>query len=355
MLDKEMQEKIDMVKKGLGMDTMIESKADEANHTTNVGEGAEFVDTQLSTNILTKLRERENFSSKFPSAIDMPTSTYELPIEGADPVFNYTGENTDVPGTEYGNSKAGTGKITLVAKKFTAITYLSGELDEDGIVNMRGYVENKMSLAYGETLDKVLINGDTETGATGNVNSDDAAPAAGSYYLAADGLRKTAIANGNVVDAGALDLADIRESRSQLGENGNKGLNPNELVLGVGTDVYYKLLALTQAETVEKFGGAATVVNGTLAAIDGIEVVPSGFIPKTEADGKVSSVTPANNTLGTAILTYKEDVIRGFKRNIKTFVEYLPATDQFRITAHFRYAQLIKTTKSVSAIINITL
>ena len=351
MLDKELQEKIDMVKKGLGITEMVEVKADEANHTTNTNAGAEFVDTQLSSNILGLLRERENFSSKFPAPIDMPTSTYTLPIEGGDPVFNYTGENTDVPGTEYANSKVGTDDITLVAKKFTAITYLSGELDEDGIVNMRSYVENKMAKAYGEVLDKILINGDTVTAATGNVNSDDGAPTAGSYYLAMDGLRKKAITDGNAVNAGALDLADIRGARGKLG---NRGLNPNELVFGVGTDVYYKLLALTQAETVEKFGGAATVVNGTLSAIDGIEVVPTGFLAKTEADGKIS-VTPASNTVGQALLVYKEDVIRGFKRNIKTFVEYIPKTDQYRITAHFRYAQTLRATDSVASLINITI
>lgn len=351
MLDKDILAKIQMVKKGLGMTEMVETKANEAMHTTNTWDGAEFVDTQLSSNILTKLRERESFSSKFPAPFDMPTSTYELPIEWADPIFNYTGENGNVPATEYGNSKAGTGKITLVAKKFTAITYLSGELDEDGIVNMRSYVENKMAIAYSETLDKILINGDTTTAATWNVNSDDAAPVAWSYYLALDGLRKAAIDNGLTVNAGALDLADIRTLRAKLG---NKGLNPTDLVLGVGTDVYYKMLALTQAETVEKFGGAATIVNGTLSAIDGIEVVPSGFFPKTEADGKVSAI-PANNTVGTGVLVYKQDVIRGFKRNIKTFVEYLPWTDQYRITAHFRYAQLIKDTNSVASLINVTI
>jgi len=68
--------------------------------------------------------------------------------------------------------------ITLVSKKFSAVTYLSGELDEDSIVSIRPYVEQKISNAYIELLDKVIINGDTVTAATGNVNLDDAAPTA---------------------------------------------------------------------------------------------------------------------------------------------------------------------------------
>jgi len=342
------KEKLEMVKKSLWM---LEVKADEANHTGNTGAGEEFVDTALSTSILEKLREATNFSSKFPAPIVMPTSTYELPVEWADPIFNYTGENGDVPASEYANSKVWTGKIVLSAKKFTAITYLSGELDEDAIVNMRGYVEDKLVKSYQETLDKVLINGDTETGATGNINSVDAAPAAGSYYLAMNWLRKNALANGMTIDAGALELADIRAGRALMGQ---KGLNPSELIFGVWTDVYFKLLSLTQAETVEKFGNGATVLQGTIPVIDGVEVAATSFIAKTQADGTISE-DPANNTVGQGILVYKQDVIRGFKRDLKTFVEYLPRVDQYAITAHFRYAQLVRDTDSVVAINNITL
>ena len=63
-----------------------------------------------------------------------------------------------------------------------------------------------------------------------------------------------------------------------------------------------------------KVWGRATVVNGTLSAIDGIEVLPTSLISNAEADGKMSSVTPANNTLGRALLVYKPDLIHGFKR-----------------------------------------
>ena len=341
-------EKIEAVKKSLGL---LETKANEAMHTENTGAGEEFVETGFSTNVLEIVRQAENFASKFPAPITMPTADYKIPLEWADPVFRYTTENGDVPATEYSNSKAGTGEIMLSAKKFTAVAYLSGELDEDGIINMRGYVESKIAKQYIEMLDKILINGDVETGATGNVNSDDWAPSAGSYYLALDWLRKKAIANGKTINVGAFELADIRYARAMMGI---KGLNPAELIMGVGVDVYFKMLSFTQAETMEKFGNLATVTNGRISAIDGVEVVPTGFIPKTEADGKVST-TPANNTTGQALLVYKPDVIRGFKRELKTFVEYLPRVDQYAISAHFRYAQVIRDTDSVVALINITL
>jgi len=165
-----------------------------------------------------------------------------------------------------------------------------------------------------------------------------------------NGFRKAAIDNSKTVNAGTLDSTDFRAARKLLGK---KGLNPDKLLWILGSDVYYKLLGLTQVETIEKFGTAATFVNGRLATVDGIEVVTNGDVPLTEADGKVST-TAGNNTLGTAILVYRDDIITGFKRELKTNVEYLPQVDQFRISAHTRFAMTIKDTDSCASLINVT-
>jgi len=342
------EQKLALVQKALN--GKLEVKWD-AMDTAEAGAGAEFIDTGMSSTVLQKVRDAQSVLSKLPTPITMPTGTFEIPTEWADPTFYAGSENTAGPGTEWTASNAGTGSITLTSKKFTAITYLSGELDEDAIVSIRPYVEDKISKAYTELLDKVLINWDTTTAATGNVNSDDAAPTAGTYYLQMDGMRKAAIDNSKTVDAGTLDSTDFRAARKLLGR---KWLNPDKLLWILGADVYYKLLGLTQAETIEKFGTAATFSNGTLSAVDGIEIVTNGDVPTTEADGKVSD-TPANNTVGTALLVYREDIITGFKRELKTNVEYLPNLDQFRISAHTRFALTIKATDSVAALINVTI
>jgi HK97 family phage major capsid protein len=321
-----------------------------AMDTAESGAGSNFVDTGMASNVLLKVRDEQTVLSKLPAPLMMPTASWTIPVEGGDPTFYATGEQTAGPGTEYSASNAGTSSVTLVSKKLSAITYLSGELDEDSIVSIRPYVESKIAKSYSETLDKSIINGDTTTASTGNVNSDDAAPTAGTYYLHFDGLRKSAITNSKTVNAGTLDITDFRAARKLLGK---KGLNPAKLLWIVGAEVYYKILGLTQVETIEKFGSAATIVDGVLKFIDGIEVVTNGDVPLTEADGKVSA-TPGNNTLGTAVLVYKEDIITGFKRELRTNVEYLPQLDQFRISAHTRFAIKIKDTDSVSALINVT-
>jgi hypothetical protein len=164
-------------------------------------------------------------------------------------------------------------------------------------------------------------------------------------------LRKAAIDNSKTTSAGTLDSTDFRAARKSLGR---KGLNPQKLLWVLSANVYYKLLGLTQVETIEKFGTAATFTNGTLSHIDGIEIITNGDVPDTEADGKVST-TGGNNTKGTAVLIYKDDIITGFKRELKTNVEYLPERDQFRISAHTRFAMKIKDTDSVASLINVTI
>ena len=339
--------KLALIKKTLN--ESVESKG-VAMDTAESWAGEDFIDTGMATTVLQKVRDADSLLSKLPTPFNMPTATWEIPTEWADPTFYATSENTAWPWTEYTASNAWTGNITLSAKKLTAITYLSGELDEDSIVAIRPYVEQKLAKAYIETLDKSIINGDTVTAATWNVNSDDGAPTAWLYYLHFDGLRKSAITNSKTVNAGTLDSTDFRAARKLLGR---KWLNPSELLWILSTDVYFKVLGLSQVETIEKFGGAATIVNGVLKAIDGIEVITNWDVPNTEADGKVS-VTPWNNTLGTAILAYKADIITWFKREHKTTVEYVPQLDQFRITAHTRFALKIRDTDSVAALINVT-
>jgi hypothetical protein len=346
-MPKTREQKLELIKNTL---SGIETRANESMSTGQDGFGQDFVPSDLASTIIDNVRNQSTFVSKIGAPIAMPSATYTIPVEGADPTWVATGENANVTGDAVTTSKAGTDDVVLSAKKYSASVYASGELDDDSIINIRTYLGDKMSRSYAELLDKVWFNGDTVTAATGNVNSDDAAPAAGSYFLHQDGLVKAGLAN-NAVNAGALDLADIRGMRKALGL---KGINPADLLLVPSTDVYFGLLGLTQAETVEKFGGRATVVNGTIAAIDGIEVLPSSLLLNAEADGKVSA-TPANNTTGRMLLVYKPDMLHGFKRGLQVFTEYLPEYDQFRFTSHVRYAIKAKGTDSVALAHNITL
>lgn len=342
-------EKLGLLQKAVSQMETEETRADEAMSTGQDGFGQDFVPSDLASTVMENVRNANTFVSRLSAPIVMPTSIYTIPVEGGDPTWIATSENANVTGTAVTPSKAGTSDVTLVSKKYSTSIYMSGELDEDSIVNMNTYLGDKLTKSFAEIVDSIRYNGDVVTAGTGNVNSDDAAPAAWSYYLHQDGLVKKFIESS--IDAGALDLADIRAARAELWV---KGTRMSDLALVVSVKTYFKLLSLTQVETLEKFGASATIVNGELKAIDGIEVIPSSLLGDAEADGKVSA-TPSNNTKGRAILVYKPELIHGFKRGLSLYPEYLPEYDQFRMTAHFRYAINVKDSASGVLLRNITI
>jgi len=183
-------------------------------------------------------------------------------------------ENANVPGTSASLNKAGTQKLVLTAKQFAATVYFTQELMEDSVVNIMNYVERKLLQAFVTTVHNVLINGDTANVINGTTASNSA-------LRQINGLRKIAAAGSNVIQAGELDLSDIRDARALLGI---KGVDPSKLVMIMDYQSYNKILSLTQVETVEKIGLAATVVQGRLAALDGIKIVTRAEVPLTQAN-----------------------------------------------------------------------
>lgn len=331
-----------------------ETKSNEAMSSTQSSYGDEFVPTEMATQVIEKARAEETLFGLLPqsSIIDMPTNPYELPLEGGDPTFYLTSEQPNVTGTAVTTSKAGTSKVTLSAKKLSASVYLSGELDDDAKIagGIQNYVTNKLGKAYAELLDKLMINGDDTTGATGNINSDDGAPTAGTYYLAFDGMYRHAIEASMTANAGTLASSDFLDVRKLL--PARKHANPNKLLMVMEPETYIKTLQLAQVETAEKISGA-TIENGVLKSIYGIRIHVAPDFGKAEADGK-QSATPSNNTLGRFFIVYTPNILFGWRRKMKITVKYLDEYDQFRITAHLRCAFDMAESDDVAAGINVT-
>lgn len=332
-----------------------ETKSNESMSSTQSTYGDEFVPTDMAESVIKKARDESKLLNAIPTGqvVQMPTNPYQLPVEGADPTFYLTSEEPDVTGTAATTSKAGTERITLTASKFSASVYLTGELDEDARIagGIRNYVEQKLATAYAELIDKAMINGDDETGATGNINKDDGAPTAGTYYLWGDGLVRHAFDGTDMTyNAGTLAASDFIEVRKLLG--GKKGANPEKLLVIMEPETYYKTLQLAQVETAEKFSGA-TIENGVLTRIYGMPVIVNSDFGKAEADGK-QSATSGNNTLGRFAIAYMPHLIFGWRRQMKMTVKYLDEYDQYRITAHTRFTMDMAEADSVALGYNIT-
>lgn len=311
----------------------IETKANEAMHSTQAGYGDEFVPTEMATRVVEKSRDMSFVMSQLPAEniIKMPSNPYDMPVEGGDPTWYNAAEQTGYAPTEYTKSKAGTAKMTFSAAKLAASVAVSAELTEDSIVNIQSMLETKFAKSWAEQLDYMLINGDEATGANTNINLIDGTPTAGTNYLGMDGAIKKAFTDSCTLDVGTLDLADFRAVRKLLGV---RGLDPSKLLCVINGQTYYKALSLAQVETIEKAGSMATVVNGNLAMVDGMKVVPTyGALALGNSAGKIPA---ALGTLGRFVILYMPNVFVGIKREMKIVVEYYGKTDQYIITAHGR-------------------
>ncbi|MBN1964197.1 MAG: phage major capsid protein [Anaerolineae bacterium] len=316
-------------------------KSDELMHTANTGYGAEWVPDIWSSELWRKARA-ENVILPLFRVIEMPSNPFELPISGTDPTVYYVPETQDEDDLTLGStnpipdSQLGSGKVTLSAKKLALRVGFSAEIVEDAAIPLIPLYREQALRVMADAIDHVLLNGDTETGATGNINSDDGAPAGTTKYLAFDGIRKLPLVTNtaNAQDAGgAPTVALLRTARFLMAPR--YALRPKDCAWIVDGSTYAKLLSLTEVATVDKFGPHATVLTGEIGKVDGVPVLVSAEMPLTMADGKVDST---GNTKGQAVCVYRPGWVVGYRRRVAATMDYLPYYDAYQMVATVRLA-----------------
>ncbi len=279
-------------------------KADELMHTDNTAYGQEWVPDVWSSELWRKARA-ENVILPLFRVVEMPSNPFELPISGADPTVYYVPETQDeddlrwVRATRSPISQIGSGKVTLSAKKLALRVGFSAELVEDAAIPLIPLYREQALRVMADAIDHVLLNGDTETGATGNINSDDGALSGTTKSLVFDGLRKLPLVTNtdNALDGnGAPSVALLRSLRFLMPPR--YALRPKDCAYIVDGSTYAKLLSDTSLATVDKFGPYATVITGEIAKVDGVPVLVSSEMPLTMADGKVNA---SGNTKGQVV------------------------------------------------------
>lgn len=320
------------------------TNANETMGTGQVGYGAEFIeDTILSGELIDRLKESNSLLSKAVFK-QMNTNSQDFPVRGAKIRMSLITEPTGTPNATDPVApqvkKAKTAEINMTAKEMVITVYYSDTLLEDSVIAIAEYVMQEIVTAYESSLHQIILNGDTATG-TGNINIDGANTSTltdGNLtdYILADGARKTAITNSATVDAGgSLGVDHIRSARAKMGK---KGLNPADLVMVPDQTTYYELMNLGEVETIEKFGDAATIKNGVLVAIDGIEIVNREEMPLlTDTAGKVSS-TGGNNLYGSIVIIHAPSLYIGFRRGLRTEVSRYAETRTTGVTGSARLA-----------------
>ncbi len=331
-------------------------KADELVYSTQTAYGDEWVPELWSAQIWHKART-ENVVLPLFRGIDIPSNPFDVPIEGTDAAVYYVPESKDEThltlgaGNPIPDSRIGSGKVTLHARKLALRVGFSSEFVEDSIVPVLSLYREQAARAIADAIATALLNGDTTTAATGNINSDHAAPPAGAPYLAFDGLRRTALTTvGNTIDMAnaAPTLAKLRETRFAMAYK--YSARPSELAWIVDGGTYARLLALPEFVTMDKAGALATAQTGQIGFLDGIPVLVAGQLPLTEADGKVGA---GPNNRGTAVCVYRGGWFVGYRRKIAVSVDYLPYYDSYQLTATVRLGFGRFDDDTASALINI--
>lgn len=242
----------------------------------------------------------------------------------------------------------GTADITLTAQEFVVTVYFSDTLLEDSVIDIAEYVTEEIVAAYDNTVHQVLLNGDVDTGANTNINIIDGNTSAlpdgnKTDFLKANGARKFAIDNSGTVDAGgAFVLEDIRLARAKMGM---KGLDPSKLRLVPDVATYFKILGFTQAETIEKFGDAATVKDGVLVAIDGIKIINREELLQATATGEISA-TGSNNVKGQVAIIHMPSVHIGWRRKLSIETSRYAEQRETGITGSTRFAITLDNTQN---------
>ena len=335
------------------------TKADELSHSTQAGFGDEWVPEMWSGQIWQRARQENSILPLF-QAVEMPSNPFELPTEGTDPSVYFVPETSDEAQLSLGSgnaipeSKIGTGKVQLDAKKLALRVGFSSELVEDSVVPVLAIYREQAMRAITDSIDHVLLNGDT-AGNT-NINSNGRAPDANSRSKAFNGLRKLALVSNNAgrVNAnGGPTLALLRSVRFKLATR--YAARPSELAWIVDGGSYAKLLGLSEFLTMEKAGPLATARSGQIGIMDGAPVIVSAEMPLSDgAAGKVNGTTATSNTKGTALCVARPGWFVGYRRRIAVSLDYLPYYDSYQLTATVRLAFVSFDTDVAAALTNIT-
>lgn len=291
-----------------------ETKANEVMNTGATGFGTELIPTNVMLDPMLDLVP--NYSKLLPllpgnHGNNMPISA-KVPVIGEAELFKGNTEWTTWAGAFVtpANNGPATWSVTISQGQYILTVSLSKRELNYGPAQLEALIRERINRAAARTIDAVIINWDSETWSTGNVNSDDAAPTTGLYYLQNDhGIRELMINNSKTVNAGSLDSGDFLGALALLDPWYQSMLQ--DLLFIMPSAVYMKTLALTEVVTMDKFGPNATIATGILAKIWNIDILVARDRPLAEADGKVSA-TASNNTKWSFGVIYKPAVQYGF-------------------------------------------
>lgn len=314
-----------------------------AMDTAESGYGAELIGNQYVRELWAGARRESRVFGQIQQ-FDMTDPTAYLPVEADIPEMLFVSESTANNSSNYSTTKTGSNRVAVTAKKFVIHQMWSGEMEEDSLIPYVPFLRRQQAVSLAHYSDSLVLNGDTTNAGTGNINSDDEDPADTKHFLAFDGLRHAGLVDNTANSAnvaGAISLAAFKASRGRMIDrtylhDWGHPADPSDLLYVADPETADAVAFLDEVLTVDKYGSQATVLTGEQAKVIGHPLISSIAMSKTEADGKVSFDTPANNVKGQIVGFNRRGYVVGVRRRLQVETERLPGSDQTRIVLSTR-------------------
>ena len=347
-------------------------KANELNYSTYTSYGDEWIGVAYSNALWDKIRLATPVVGRIPTVqVPQGSESVVIPLLGSSPTFYKVAQATaqdSNPGrvsATYTSSKLNTGQQTLTVSKLGAMVNWGGELDEDSFVPWVQELRRDLTNEAAEILEHLVIDGDTVTTATTNINCIGGTPAATAVYLVMNGFRKLALVTNtaNSRSAGSLDVEDYLETLKLMGLGGRNAADKNAVSFITDMHTNWASLKLAELKTTD-VNSQATIQDGQLTRIWGREVITSANMHRANQDatyglkantaGKVDLDTAANNTTG-SILAVRWDQWRfGFKRMMNFEIQRVPEADATTIVINMRVGMINRDNEASAVSYNIT-
>jgi hypothetical protein len=344
-------------------------KANETDFSTNVGYGDEWVGVAYSGALWESIRVGTFVVDRFVRPLEFPAGAESMviPLESTDPIW-YTVAQAGDPSSGLARitntvtaSGLGTSSVTMTLAKLGARTWWTGEMVEDAVLPFVNQLRMQIAVSGAEYLESAVIDGDTETSASTNINDIAGTPAATDWFMVWNGLRKSPLitTTANSRDGGVLTSSDFLETAKLMGGAGINALDRDRVSFIIDPSTHYKALELTDVKTRDVFNGA-TIEGGRLTGMYGYGIDVSGSICKADSDrlsnsaGKVDVDTVANNTKGSILAVRWDQWQFGYRRRMTLETERVAPADAWQIVALLRAGLIQRDTEASAISYNIT-
>lgn len=316
---------------------------------TGSGTGDELVPTNMAAELWSDFFAASRVVSSL-NQITMPTNPFDIPLGLGSVTWRKGTENAATS-----TSDPATAKSTLTATELITEQNWSYTLDEDAAVAMAPAIRERLAQSGAEIMDDFALNADATNAATGNINSDNASPAADAYYLSdgQDGIRhQWLVDNTNIGNSAGGDALVDLDITSLLAEMGKYAIDPMKLIIVCDFATYLNGFLQTGSgkpgeyvATMEKFGSDAIIKTGQLAAYRGIPIIPSASHRLTMSDGKVDT---SGNTLGSFSVVNTSMWYVGFVRRLLIETDVDIRKRQYIMVSSMREAVASQGTRSTN-------